>query len=65
MAPLKGIKLVSQKLGLDYFETFSPVAKSVSVKIVLSLAVVNEWFFHQMDVNNAFLHSDLVEDVYI
>ena len=66
MAPLKDIRLgwfikgFTQKFGLDYSETFSPVAKSVSVRIVLTLAAVKGWFLHQMDVN-----GDLNEDVYM
>ena len=55
----------TQKLGLDYPETFSLVAKSIFVRIVLSLATVKGWFLHQMNIKNAFLHGDLVEDVYM
>ena len=40
------------------------MAKSVIVRIVLSMAAVKGWCFHQMDINNAFFHEDLDEEVY-
>jgi hypothetical protein len=58
----KGFK---QRLGIDYYETFSPVVKPVTIWLVLSLAISQGWVLHQLDVKNAFLHDILEEVVYM
>lgn len=49
----KGFK---QQYGIDYDDTFSPVVKHSTIRLVLSLAVSQKWSLHQLDVQNAFLH---------
>ncbi|CAH9077043.1 unnamed protein product [Cuscuta europaea] len=55
----------NQQAGIDFSETFSPVIKPITVRIVLTLAVSFGWVIRQLDVKNVFLHGHLTEEVYM
>ncbi|GJU02966.1 ribonuclease H-like domain-containing protein [Tanacetum coccineum] len=55
----------SQQLGVDFDETFSPVIKPATVRMVFSLVVSRKWLIHQLDVKNVFLNGDLSKTVYM
>ena len=54
-----------QREGLDYQETFAPVAKFPTLRILLALAAHNDWEVHHMDVKTAFLYPELKKTVYM
>ena len=59
------IKGYKQNEGLDYFDTYSPVTRINSIRMVLAIAALRNLEIHQMDVKTVFLNGDLDEKIYI
>jgi len=55
----------SQKEGIDYTETFAPIARYSTIRSIISLASTMGWKLHQMDVKTAFLNGVVEEEVYM
>jgi hypothetical protein len=54
-----------QREGIDYFDTYAPVARITSIRVLIALASIYKLVVHQMDVKTAFLNGDLDEEVYM
>nr|GEZ76468.1 zinc finger, CCHC-type [Tanacetum cinerariifolium] len=54
-----------QKEGIDYFDTYAPVAHITTIRLLLALVSIQNLVIHQMDVKTAFLNGDLDEEVYM
>ena len=55
----------TKKEGEDYFDTYSPVARMTTIRVLLSLAASHGLLVHQMDVKTAFLNGELEEEIYM
>ena len=55
----------SQVQGVEYTETFAPIAKMDSIMLVLAIAASKRWEVHHMDVKSDFIHDEINEYIYV
>lgn len=58
-------KAFTQREGVDYNETFSPVSTKYAFRVVMAIVAHFDLALHQMDIKTAFLNSDFEEDIYM
>ena len=59
------VKCYNQNAGIDYDEVYSPVARLETIRLIIYIAVQNNWKIFQVDVKFAFLNENLEEEVYV
>ena len=59
------IKGCNQRWGIDYFDTYAPVVRTTSMKLLVVEAFLRDWHIDHLDVANAYLNGDLEEEVYM
>jgi len=55
----------TQKHGLDYFDTYAPVASIATIRLLIAIAAIYKLVIHQMDVKIMFLNTELDEEIYM
>ena len=59
------VKVYKQKEGVDYFDTYSPITRITSIRMLMAIAVLHNLEIHQMDVKTASLNDELNEEIYM
>ena len=59
------VKGFTQKHGIDYFDTCSPVARIAAIKVLIDLASISNLVIHQMNIKTTFLNGELNEEIYM
>ena len=59
------VKGYKQKEGVDYFDTYSPVTRITSIRMLMAIAVLHNLEIHQMDVKSTFLNGELNDEIYM